>query len=124
MFRHISTRLTCTAPYLINHKTLAEAPAVEEVALQIPDHHSSDSIVRIPPSMMPNEAQAMRYFDYFFTHIHPYVPVLNRPYFYQQWHTSREKLSPLILEGIFACASRLLDEPREADNWLALFASK
>ncbi|KAI9662439.1 MAG: hypothetical protein M1821_008606 [Bathelium mastoideum] len=115
---------TAVAPYIANHKNLAEAPAVEEVQLHIPDHHSSDSIVRIPPSMMPSEAQAMRYFEYFFTHIHPYVPVLHRPYFYQQWNTSREKISPLILEGIFACASRMLGEPGEADKWLALFAKQ
>ncbi|KAF2234490.1 hypothetical protein EV356DRAFT_446659 [Viridothelium virens] len=113
---------TAVAPYIANHKTLAETPALEEVQLHIPDHHSADSVVRIPPSMMPTENQAMRYFEYFFSHIHPYVPVLNRPYFYQHWHTGREKISPLILEGIFACSSRMLDEPAEADKWLALFA--
>ena len=74
--------------------------------------------------MMPSEGQAMRYFEYFFSHIHPYVPVLHRPYFYQQWQTNREKISPLILEGIFACASRMLNEPTESDKWLALFASE
>ncbi|KAI9701628.1 MAG: hypothetical protein M1820_006399 [Bogoriella megaspora] len=115
---------TAVAPYIANHKSLAETPALEEVQPVIPDHHSPDSIVRIPPAMMPHDSQAMRYFEYFFAHIHPYVPVLNRPYFYQQWNTSREKISPLILEGIFACAARMMDEPGEADKWLALFSSE
>jgi hypothetical protein len=96
---------------------------LEEVQLVIPDHRSPDSTVRIPPTMMPHDVQAMRYFDYFFEHIHPYVPVLNRPFFFQQWQDSREKISPLILEGIFACAARMMGDSAEADKWLALFAS-
>jgi hypothetical protein len=115
---------TAVAPYITNQKkTLAEAPAVEEYEIHLPPHSSLDHTVRIPPEMMPSEQQALHYFDYFFTNIHPYCPVINRTYFYQQWQTARESISPLMLEAIFACASLLLDEPSQGNKWLAL-ASK
>ncbi|KAK5145975.1 hypothetical protein LTR04_001163 [Oleoguttula sp. CCFEE 6159] len=109
------------APYITNQKkSLAEAPAVEEYEVHLPPHISLDLTVRIPPEMMPLDYRAMQYFDYFFTNIHPYVPVINRSYFYQQWHTDRGSISPLILEGIFACSSRFVDGPIQGDQWLAL----
>ncbi|TKA70266.1 hypothetical protein B0A49_05071 [Cryomyces minteri] len=112
---------TATAPYITNQKkSLAEAPAVEEYEIHLPPHISLDLTVRIPPEMMPLDYRAMQYFDYFFTNIHPYVPVINRSYFYQQWHADRGSISPLILEGIFACSSRFMDGPVQGDQWLAL----
>jgi hypothetical protein len=74
--------------------------------------------------MMPSEQQALDYFDYFFTNIHPYCPVINKSYFYQQWHTARESISPLMLEAIFACASLMLEEPGQGNKWLALASSR
>lgn len=80
--------------------------------------------IRIPPELMPDEATAMQYFDMYFSNVHPYVPVLNKTTFYQQWHSNREAISPLILEAIFAIAGRLADEPAQGHQWLALASSK
>lgn len=80
--------------------------------------------IRIPPDMMPSDQQALDYFEYFFTNIHPYVPVINRSFFFTQWHTNRAGISPLILEAIFACSSLMLDDPSQGNKWLALLASK
>ena len=72
---------------------------------------------------MPSDEQCLAYFDTFFTHVHPYVPVLSKPYFYEQWRTNRRSISPLILEAIFACAGRMSEDPSRGAQWLAL-ASK
>jgi hypothetical protein len=32
--------------------------------------------IRIPPELMPDDETALNYFDLYFTHVHPYVPVL------------------------------------------------
>ncbi|ORX94520.1 hypothetical protein BCR34DRAFT_499193 [Clohesyomyces aquaticus] len=115
---------TAVAPYIMNQrKTLAETPAQEEYEVQLPPSASLDHTIRIPPEMMPSEDQALQYFDYYFTNIHPYCPVINRAYFYQQWQTAPETISPLLLEAIFACASLMLDGVSEGNKWLAL-ASK
>ena len=112
---------TAVAPYIANQKkNLADAPAVEEVEVVLPPSVSTDSTVRIPPEMMPSDERAMDYFGYFFDYVHPYVPVLNRQAFYDQWRTARHSMSPLILEGIFACVARYLEEPNELRRWLAL----
>lgn len=79
--------------------------------------------VRIPPELMPDEETTLQYFEIFFTHVHPYVPVLDRANFYRQWQTDRESISPLILEAVFALAGRIADEPGEGQQWLALATS-
>ena len=113
--------LTSAAPYIANEKkNLAEAPAVEEVDIVLPPAAGTDSTVRIPDEMMPSEERAMDYFGYYFDFIHPYVPVLNRHQFYGQWRDSRHSISPLILEGIFACVAHYLEDPIEVRRWLAL----
>ena len=113
----LSIDLTSVAPYIANEKrNLAETPAVEV----LPPSVGTDSTVRIPSEMMPSEERALDYFGYFFDYIHPYVPVLNRQAFYDQWRTARHSISPLILEGIFACVARYLEEPIEVRRWLAL----
>ena len=66
----------------------------------------------------------MEWFEIFFTHIHPYVPVISKAYFYQQWRTNRRSISPLILEAIFACAGRMSDDPAQGAQWLALASSE
>lgn len=81
------------------------------------------SKIRIPPDLMPDEPDALSYIEAFFTHVHPYVPVLNKAMFYHQWHTSRESISPLILEAIFALGGRLRDDPSDGQQWLALASS-
>jgi hypothetical protein len=72
---------------------------------------------------MPDEETIMSYFDMYFTNVHPYVPVLNKALFYQQYHTNREAISPLILEAVFAIGGRLADEPAQGHQWLALASS-
>lgn len=73
---------------------------------------------------MPAEEQALQYFDYYFTNIHPYCPVVNKSYFYQQWQNARDSISPLLLEAIFACATLMLGDDSEGSKWLALAASQ
>lgn len=80
--------------------------------------------IRIPPALMPDEQTVLHYFDLYFAHVHPYVPVLSRTMFYQQWNTSRETISPLILEAIFAMGGRLAEDPGEGQQWLALASSR
>jgi hypothetical protein len=116
---------TAIAPYITNQKkALAETPAQEEYEVQLPASVSLDHIVRIPPEMMPSEEQALQYFDYFFTNIHPYVPVVNKSYFYQQWQSARDSISPLMLEAIFACSTMMLGDVDEGNKWLALASSQ
>lgn len=83
-----------------------------------------DMKIRIPPELMPDEETAMHYFNMYFEHVHPYVPVLNKASFYQQWQTNRDSISPLILEAVFAVAGKLADEPAQGHQWLALVSSK
>ena len=86
---------------------------------------SSGATVRIPPGLEPSEEQSMEYFEIFFTHIHPYVPVISKSYFYKQWHTNRRSISPLLLESIYACAGRMMqDDPAQGAQWLALASSE
>ncbi|KAI0193479.1 fungal-specific transcription factor domain-containing protein [Astrocystis sublimbata] len=119
-----------TAPYLNNKQALAsheEEPAIEEVddfkAALPPVHVGPGSKIRIPPELMPDADAILHYFELYFTHVHPYVPVLNKSQLYHQWMTNRESISPLLLEAIFAVAERLADEPAQGQQWIAL-ASK
>ncbi|CZS95257.1 related to Cutinase transcription factor 1 alpha [Rhynchosporium graminicola] len=119
-----------SAPYLNNKsktKTMLEEPAFEDAdayKLALPTTLSGPDLkVRIPPELMPDDQTCMEYFNMYFMNVHPYVPVLNKSLFYQQWHTNRDSISPLILEAIFAIAGRLADEPSQGHQWLAL-ASK
>ena len=72
---------------------------------------------------MPDDETILHYFDLYFAHVHPYVPVLDRSLFFHQWATSRETVSPLLLEAIFAIGSRLADDPAQGQQWLALASS-
>jgi hypothetical protein len=108
--------------------TSVEEPAFEDVDAYKnslpPLTTGPDMKIRIPPALMPDEATALEYFDMYFTNVHPYVPVLNKTLFYQQWHSNREYISPLILEAIFAIAGKLVDEPSQGQQWLALAGSE
>ena len=113
------------APYIVQQKkSLAEVPALEEVEYTLPSSSvGSGMAVRIPPELMPDEQLAMEYFNIFFTSVHPYVPVISKSYFYDQWQHNRQLISPLLLEAIFACAGRTSSDPAQGAQWLAL-ASK
>ncbi|KAF2772102.1 hypothetical protein EJ03DRAFT_213114 [Teratosphaeria nubilosa] len=119
----LSIDINSSLPFIANErKTLAETPAVEEVEVLLPASVGTDTTVRIPPEMMLDEDRAADYFGYFFSFIYPYVPVINRSHFYEQWRSARHSISPLLLEGIFACVARYLDKPIEVRRWLALAA--
>ena len=72
---------------------------------------------------MPSDEQAEEYFHIFFNDIHPYVPVVSKTIFYNMWRTDQSKLSPLLLEAIFAAAGRLSQDPAQGAQWLALASS-
>lgn len=120
------TDSTFTAPYLRNKASFRRGEQPEP--LEDDDDFESlppivvgrGSKVRIPPELMPDEETAMQYFELYFTHMHPFVPVLYKPHFYQQWRTARETIPPLILEAMFAIGGRLADEPAMGNQWLAL----
>lgn len=114
--------ITSAAPYITNANLSADAPAMEDAEVPLPASVYTDTKVRIPSEMMPSEERAMDYFGYFFDHVHPYTPVLNRNEFYRQWRSARSSISPLLLEAIFACVSRYLEEPEVFRRWLALTA--
>jgi hypothetical protein len=108
--------------------TLLEEPSfgdLDEYKHALPASLSGPDLkVRIPPELMPEDETSLHYFDMYFMNVHPYVPVINKALFYQQWHTNREAISPLILEAIFAIAGRLADEPAQGQKWLALASSE
>ncbi|KAF3764375.1 hypothetical protein M406DRAFT_107309 [Cryphonectria parasitica EP155] len=117
-----------TAPYL-NNKLRIRTQGEEEPLLPEDDEYKTSlpplisgpgHKVRIPPELMLDEETSLHYFDAFFTHVHPYIPVLDRTTFYRQWQTDRESISPLVLEAMFALAGRIMDEPGEGQQWLAL----
>lgn len=81
------------------------------------------SRVRIPPELMPDDETVLHYFDLYFSTVHPYVPVINKTTFLQQWQTNRESISPLLLEAIFAIAGRLANDGAEGQQWLAMASS-
>ncbi|KAL8417818.1 hypothetical protein RB594_001446 [Gaeumannomyces avenae] len=116
-----------TAPYLNNKmraKELEEEPVLnddDEFKSSLPPLPSGPGLkIRIPPELMPDEETALHYFDLYFSHVHPYVPVLDKIAFYDQWHNNRESMSPLVLEAVFAIAGRLADDPGDGQQWLAL----
>ncbi|KAM5361926.1 hypothetical protein ACJZ2D_012802 [Fusarium nematophilum] len=117
---------TGTAPYLRNKASFRreEEPAVEDsddYKSALPPMMPAPGLkIRIPPELMPDEETALHYFDLYFAHVHPYVPVLCKTSFYQQWNTDREAISPLILEALFAIGGRLAEDPTEGQQWLAL----
>ena len=117
----LSVDYTAQAPWIKNqNKAQGETPMLEDDNSLLPSSVHADPSVCIPVEMMPSEARALDYFGYFFEYIHPYVPVLNQTAFYEQWHHNRSAISPLILDGIFACVAQYLDEPLVVRKWLAL----
>jgi len=120
----LNINFEAVAPYTINQReSLMGAPAVTEQDADLPQDRPGLS-VQIPLEMMPSEAQALRHFSHFFTHIYPYAPVINRAAFYHQWRFNRESLSPLLLEAIFACSLLTQGDINQGSRWLALASSE
>lgn len=103
-------------------KNAGPAEGVPNEDVILPQNIGSNA--QIPPDWMPNDNQATQYFQYFFEHIHPYVPVLNAPHFYRLWNSNKQSISPLVLEAIFACSALALHHTAEGNRWLALAARK
>lgn len=106
-----------------------EDPAIEEDATQDADAYilalsTPGTKMRIPHELFPDDTTCEHYFELYFNQVHQYVPVLNKTLFYRQWHNDRDSISPLILEAIFAIAGKLLDEPSQGQQWLALAGSE
>lgn len=113
------------AHYISNQKkALADTPAYEDFEIRLPETKPFGT-VRIPQALMPSKERCLVLFEIFFQHVHSYVPVLSKRYFYEQWRLKPETISPLILEAIFACAGSVSsDDDAEGAQWLALAASK
>ena len=113
------------AEYISNQKkALADTPAYEDLEIKLPETKPFGT-VRIPQELMPSKARCLELFEIFFEHLHPFVPVLSKPYFYEQCRHKPQSISPLILEAIFACAGSVSsDDDAEGAQWLALAASK
>lgn len=123
---NINININNKAPYIRQQQkgqTESSVPVVEESEPKLPPLKYGAAI-RIPPELMPDDDDAMHYFDIYFRHIHPYVPVVHRAQLYQLWQYDRSAISPLLLEAIFACAGRLSDDPAQGAQWLALANSK
>lgn len=118
------------APYIRQQNTddrEAEAPIQEATESELKvTAFSTDagSTIRIPPALMPDDEDALALFEIFFQDVHPYVPVLCKNQFYNQWHHKRASISPLLLEAVFACAGRMSEDPAQGAQWLALANSK
>lgn len=110
------------APYIRRQDTQKEAPApIFEDEDNLPAFSTAaGSQIRIPPALMPSNEEASKLFQDFFKHVHPYVPVLCRSYFYHQWQQDRNAISPLLLEAVLACAGQVSDDPAEGSQWLAM----
>lgn len=121
----LRVEINSSSPWIASHnKTVKDSPAptVDEAEASLPASVLADPTVRIPPEMMPHDERVMDYFGYYFNHVHPYIPVLNKQAFYTQWQTARDTVPPLLLEAIFASVARYLDHPFECKRWLALAA--
>ena len=117
------------APYVRKPKGVGkepEGPVTDfEADIKLPPLSTgAGSQIRIPPALMPSDEDAAQYFQVFFDDIHPYVPVLSRAQFMHQWQNDRKSISPLVLEGLFACSGRLSDDPAQGAQWLALASRK
>jgi hypothetical protein len=119
--------MACLAPYIRQqgkNYTEPDGP-VHDIEVKLPPMtNTAGSQIRIPPALMPTEEDALHYFKVFFADVHPYVPVVIRLHFYQQWQSNRGSISPLLLEAIFACAGRMSDDPAQGAQWLALANSR
>lgn len=107
----------------MKQKSYNDGPAVNEVEVILPASTITDLTIRIPPEMMPNDQLATEHFKFYFANIHPYIPVIHQVTFWRHWRTDRQAISPLLLEGIFACTTFMCGQQEEGSKWLAL-ASK
>ncbi|KAF8469706.1 hypothetical protein BDZ91DRAFT_63478 [Kalaharituber pfeilii] len=106
-------------------RRLAETPAYEPWSEDFEENPSffpgsQEFAVRIRPEDMPSEEEALNLFDIYFRDVHPYLPIVNKAAFYRQWNTSRESISPLLLETMFATAGRISGIPSKGMKWISM----
>lgn len=97
-----------------------DIPTMEAIDDVIPDTSGDGLQVRIPPAMMPPEEVVQKRLEYFFEHCHPYLPLMVPSEMYSQWADNKDSISPLVLEGIFACCGYCSGDHAEGDRWRAL----
>jgi len=97
-----------------------DIPLMEDIDDVIPDTTGDGMKLRIPPGMMPPEEVVHHRLDYFFEHCHPYLPLMVPAEMYAQWANDRDNISPLVLEGIFACCGYCSGDDQEGDRWRAM----
>ncbi|CCG81925.1 putative C6 finger domain protein [Taphrina deformans PYCC 5710] len=62
---------------------------------------------------LPVEDLAASLISLYFENVHPYLPVVNKTVFYQDWLSSkRRSMSPYLLLSLFACAARYSSDIR------------
>lgn len=115
----------------VQNRRLAETPAYEPGDEEMEPNNPSflavqhEYAVKIRPEDFPSESDASEMLTIFFEHCHPYIPIVNKAIFLQQWRSnSREQISPLLIEAIFACAGRLMTDPSIGLRWIARASSK
>ncbi|KAI5780667.1 fungal-specific transcription factor domain-containing protein [Peziza echinospora] len=109
----------------LQSRRLAETPAYEPWADDYEENPSfvpgtHEFAVRIPIQDMPSEEEAADLFDIYFRDVHPYLPIVNKSSLLRQWNSSRESISPLLLETIFATAGRISPEPTTGLKWISM----
>jgi len=97
-----------------------DIPLMEDIDDIVPDTTGPGMKLRIPPGMMPPEEVVQGRLKYFFEHCHPYLPIMVPMEMYSQWANDREDISPLVLEGIFACCGYCSGDHLEGDKWRAM----
>lgn len=115
----------------VQNRRLAETPAYEPGDEEMEPNNPSflafqhEYAVKIRLEDFPSESDASEMLTIFFEHCHPYLPIVNKASFMQQWESSnREQISPLLLEAIFACGGRLMTDPSIGLRWIARASSK
>ncbi|ORY80347.1 fungal-specific transcription factor domain-domain-containing protein [Protomyces lactucae-debilis] len=63
-------------------------------------------------SLLPPTDLAFDLLNIFFDDLHPYLPVVNRQLFFQDYVSDRTVISPYLLLSIFALAARFSEDPR------------
>jgi len=97
-----------------------DVPQIQEVEVRLPEVTGVDKTLRIPPQMMPSNEEAARHLRFYLQFVHPYMPILNAKELLRQWETDKTKISPLLLEGLFACVGYLSGDEGMGELWLAL----
>ncbi|OAL66027.1 C6 finger domain-containing protein [Trichophyton rubrum] len=119
---HTNTHISL-APY-INQESkdhIKPQTALAECEQSLPPlYNGANSSLQFPAELMPSDTEALEYFRVYFDDLHPYLPVIPRNYFYEQWRREKWDISPLLLSALFACSARALNDTAKATKWLAL----